>query len=472
MLNDRHIRLLEERGLDAELLTSYGVASDSSAGPDAIAIPYYDGENIVNTKRRTIAGEKRFWQDAGARPIFWNINAINDPTLVELPLIITEGELDAFAALQAGYARCVSAPNGAPKSEMGERASDRYAFLDNAPKALADCREIIIATDGDAPGLALLNDLALRLGRARCKWVRYPRECKDLGDALRLYGIRGVIETINRAQWMQVDGLYRMSELPPLPPSVPHASGFPGLDEHFRLRLGDFTVVTGIPSMGKTTVVNDIACRMAERHQWRTAFASFEQVPQRDHRRWLRTRYCGKREMDQDAREQTAADDWIDKNFLFVVPDEDDSPTLDWMLERFATAVVRHGVRIVIVDPWNEMEHDKPPEMSLTEYVGHALRRIKRFARKFQVHFFVVAHPMKMRRLEDGKVPMPTLYDVSDSAHWYNRSDCGIIVHRDADKTIVRIEKSRYHDEIGKPGDVNVRYVPAKATFELETQEF
>ena len=124
-----------------------------------------------------------------------------------------------------------------------------------------------MATDSDGPGIALLNDMALRLGRARCKWTKYPRGCKDLADVLKTFGQRGVVETINRALWMEIDGLYRMSELPPLPETPPHDSGFPGLAAHYRLRPGDLTVVTGIPGHGKTTVVNDIACRMVKRHQ-------------------------------------------------------------------------------------------------------------------------------------------------------------------------------------------------------------
>jgi twinkle protein len=467
MLNDHHAKLLEERGLDAELCEKFQIASDSKLGSDFISIPYFDGEIQVNAKRRTIAGEKRFYQDAGARQVFWNLNVIGDPTLASQPLVVTEGELDALAAIQAGFGRVVSVPNGAPVAEAGSDPSERYRFLDNAPKGLAECREIILAVDNDGPGVNLLNDLALRLGRARCKWVRYPRECKDLGDALRLYGPRGVVESINRAQWMEVDGLYRMSELPPLPPSPPHTSGFPGLDAHFRLRLGDLTVVTGVPSHGKTVFVNDIACRMAMRHKWPAAFASFEQVPQRDHRRYLRSWYWSCREIDQDANQQAEADSWIDKNFLFVVPNESDDASLDWVVERLSTAVIRHGVCLAIIDPWNEIEHDRPPDVSLTEYVGLSLRRLKKFARLYRVHLFVVAHPMKMRRGDNGKYPMPSLYEISDSAHWYNRCDVGVVVYREEQETTIRVAKSRYHDEIGSPGDVKVRYFSDRAQFEL-----
>lgn len=415
MLSEHHVNLLEARGFDAELLENLGIESVSDGGGEWIAIPFVEGGVQVNAKRRTIAGEKRFYQDAGARQTLWNVDVVSDATLAHLPLIITEGELDAIAALQAGFGRVVSVPNGAPATAAGEDASERYRFLDNAPRQLGDCREIILAVDSDGPGVNLLNDLALRLGRARCKWLKYPKGCKDLADALRAFGTRGVVESVNRAQWMEVDGLYRMSELPPLPEVIPHDSGFPGLRDHFKLRPGDLSVVTGCPSHGKTTVVNDIACRMASRHKWPVVFASFEQVTQRDHRRWLRTWYCGQPVMSQTSAETAAADQWIDKNFAFTVPGVDDDTTLEWVVERLSTAVIRYGARLAVIDPWNQIEHDhRAYGLTLTEYVCEALKRLKRFAEKYQVHLFVVVHPAKMRRGDNGKYPIPSLYDISD----------------------------------------------------------
>jgi len=131
-----------------------------------------------------------------------------------------------------------------------------------------------------------------------------------------------------------------------------------------------------------------------------------------------------------------------------------DHPTLEWILERLSAAIVRRGVKICIIDPWNELAHERG-DMSMTDYIGYALRILKRFARKHSVLVIVVAHPMKMRRAENGRFPMPCLYDIADSAHWKNRCDVGVIVHRDTDEiTLVRVEKVRYHDEIGRPGDI------------------
>ena len=466
MINERHEQLLEARGFHIELLEQLGIASSTKLGPDTIAIPIDEGGTKINTKYRTIAGEKQFCQETGAKPVFWNVDRITDEALKDEPLIITEGEFDAIAAMQSGFGRVVSVPNGAPQKE-GEDTGNRYRFIDNAPKALHHCKKIILATDSDGPGVILMNELALRLGRARCCWVKYPKGCKDLGDVLQLYGQRGVVETINRAQWFEIDGLYRMADLPPLPELTPLDSGFPGLKDHWKLREGDLAVVSGVPSSGKTTVVNVIACMMAMRQYWKTVFASFEQVPQRDHRRFLRTWFNAKLVVHQTPEEIDKADAWINENFLFVAPGDDDEPTLEWILERLSTAVVRHGVKICIIDPWNELAHERPGDMSMTDYIGYALRILKRFARKHSVLVIIVAHPMKMRRAENGRFPMPCLYDIADSAHWKNRCDVGVIVHRETDEiTLVRVEKVRYHDAIGRPGDVYVKYDWQRAAFD------
>lgn len=465
-LSRRHGDLLEARGLDLDLVTRFGVESSGRLGADTIAIPFLSGGQLVGTKFRTIAGEKRFAQEPGSAQIFYNRDCLSDPTLEGYPIVITEGEIDCWSAIQSGFPRTVSVPAGAPAAEVGDRASAKYGFIDDMP-AIADDATIILAVDGDEPGSALRADLALRLGGRRCKWVRYPQGCKDLNDALQKYGQRGVVETINRAQWL-VGNVYRMRDVPPLPEATPHDSGFPGLHENYRLRVGDLCVVTGIPSHGKSAFVGDIACRMALRHKWPVCFAAFEQTPQLDHRRMLRSWFGGGLEKSLDREMVDRADGWINDYFSFVVPDADSYPTLAWCMERFAASALRFGTRLFVLDPWNELEHDRPNQMSLTEYVGTALRDFKAFARKYEAHMIVVAHPAKLRRDTDGRYPIPSLYDISDSSHWYNKADVGIVVHRkNEDETLIRVAKTRYHDQIGKPGDALVRYIWQRATYEI-----
>lgn len=467
ILTESHAQWLEDRNIDPEIATRYGVESAKGLGTGSWIGWRYPNNGIQF--RRTDAKEYRWLK--GSKLDWWNKDSLFDATLVDTPLVITEGVLDALSALSAGYRRVVSVPIGAPSSEdtTGNR---KYSFIADSLDDLKGFKEIILAVDGDEPGLNLQHDLSIRLNRGRCKYVEYPDGTKDLNDVARLFGFNAVVNTLQTARWCHVPGLFRMSELPPIPYAKPFATRIDGLDEHYRLRKGDFTVVTGVPGSGKSTFVNDVCCRMAAWHEWNTCFASFEQMPQVDHRRALRTWHSRRYERDMDAVQTVSADAWIDQCFSFVVPSEDDDCSLEWCLERMASSVVRYGSDICVIDPWNEMDHNKPSDMTTTEYVGAAIRQLKRFARKWNVHLIVVAHPSKMaREKQSGLIPMPTMYDISDSAHWWNKPDVGIIVHPQQDDfvgphTAVKVAKSRYHDQIGKPGTVKLKYEPQTSRFE------
>lgn len=460
---------LENRGIPPETAIAYGVATATSRGGGSwLCFPTLVRGAVVGRQYRCI-DRKAFSQQPGSRQTWWNGDAITDPSLADQPLIITEGRIDALSAIVSGFARSVSVPGGAPEHAGGE-GNARYAFVADSLDDLRSVREIVLAVDGDRPGLNLLHDMSVRLGRGRCKFVSYPDGCKDLNDVLVRFGRDAVARTLLGARWCHVPGLFRMSDLPPAPYAQPHSTMIAGLHEHYRMRKADFTVVTGIPGSGKSTLVNDICCRMAHHHGWRTCFASFEQFPQVDHRRALRTWHSRMLERDMGRDQIAAADAWIDEHFSFVIPEEDADADLDWLLDKLSSAVIRYGADICVIDPWNEMDHARPRDVSLTEYVGHAIRQLKKFARKWDVHLIVVAHPAKLQRERDGKVPMPSLYDISDSAHFYNKPDAGLIIHptvtdEDGEHSLLKVAKSRYHDQIGRPGVVKLRFDRTSSRF-------
>ena len=470
MLSERQITILEGRGLDPEILVQNGVDGCPDRGPEWIRIEHKEAGRKVNTHFRTISGEKKFSQEAGGKRIFWNVDCLLDHTLNSQPLIITEGQLDALSAIQAGFQRTMSVPDGAPAAEVGDKETSKYSYLECAA-GLNDVQEIILATDDDTPGHNLLNDLAARLGKARCKWARYPKGCKDLNDALRIFGARGVVESLNRAQWVQVRGVARMSELPPLKDQPVFDTGIPGLWGHFRLRLGDLSIILGTPGSGKTAFINAISAHLALKEGWTIGCASFEQRTQIDHRRNLRTIHSGRRVNEMTVDEIAAADRWIDERFAFMVPEVEDDVTLEYMLERIQVAVLRYGAKLITIDPINEMDHQRPPDMSETDYTGFMLKTFKRMAFRMQIHIMIAVHPAKMLRNRDGSYPIPSMYDASGSAHYYNKSDAGIIVHRpDNEKTLIRVQKTKYHDVMGTPGDTEVKFNIATGRYEpLET---
>jgi twinkle protein len=311
---------LEARGFDAEafLKLDLGVG-EARHQPGALAIPFYDGPNVVGVKVRAIDhGQAGFGQakQFGAGGIFYNLNCLTDPELANEPLIVTEGEPGCWAALVAGFPRSIGIP-------IASADGRRQPYVETSEPLWRDVREIILCTYDDDAGNTLREDIATAFGKSRCKWVRYPKGCHDLNEALRQFGVRGVQETIRRAQWLAVPDIYAMSELPEPPENPAMDTGIVGLKEHFRVRRGDLTVVTGIPGHGKTSFVNEVVCRLALAYGWRTIFGSFEQRPVPDHRRTLRTFHGQKLEKHLTPAERAAADAFIDKHFRFLVPNEE-----------------------------------------------------------------------------------------------------------------------------------------------------
>jgi twinkle protein len=485
MISDQTSQWLEARAIDLELASKLGLASVRRDGGECLVLPFKRNGETVRRKYRFIdRAEGRWNADKGGLRIVFNEDCLRDASLHPQPLIITEGELDCVAALQSGYARSISVPDGAPPP--GERSRDdleagaKYAWVqDIAPLLHKDqVSEIIIAADGDENGAALLQDLSMLMGRARCKFLTYPKSrkdrgrerCKDLNEVLEDWGQKGVVETISRAQWLRVDGVYRMSELPPLPPMVIYEPPQHRLlAENFKVRLGDFSVITGTPGFGKSTFINDVMCGVSREYGVRVAWASFEQAPQRDHKRALRSWWFDGREIDMSPEERSAADKWIDQAHLFIVPGEDDDADLEWLVSMMEVAVVRHACQIIVIDPWNELEHAWSRDETETQYIGRAIRTLKRFAKAFQVHVCIVAHPTKSVKGADGNYLMPTLYDIAGSANFYNKADLGLIVHREnEDHTLIKVQKSRYHDIIGRPGVVRMQYSTDRRRF-IET---
>ena len=122
---------------------------------------------------------------------------------------------------------------------------------------------------------------------------------------------------------------------------------------------------------------------------------------------------------------------WLNDHFVLIRHEDDELPSVDWILGLARAAVLRHGIRGLLIDPYNELDHKRPTGQTETEYVSQMLTRIKRFAQHYDVHVWFVAHP---RQLHNWKGEMPGLYDISGSAHFINKCDNGIVIHRNRDE--------------------------------------
>lgn len=465
---------LEARGLDVEVCSNLGLDSHCGGGGEAICIPTFHHGEIVRRKYRPLERKPdapKFWMDKGGQNLPYNVDCLYRDDLIDKPLLITEGEFDAIAAIQSGYERTISVPNGSPGKPTADPESAKADAWINALSeqlSMKRVRDIIICSDGDEAGHALLQDLSVKLGKSRCRYLTYPKArnpetldrptLKDLNEVLMVYGVKGVQATVQRAEFFHRDGVYRMGELPPVAEMPVYETGMEALNNHFKLRLGDLSVWTGVPSSGKSTFLNHIIALICKRYGVRAAFASFEQ-DRRDHRRALRSWFWEEWEFRLTWEQKQKADAWVDESFRFMVPGEDEDPTLEWLLEKMEIAVIQHDCKILVVDPWNSGVHEMDKGETETDYVNRSLRTIVRFAAAFGVHVAIVAHPTKMRRNDDGSWPIPSLYDCAGSAAWFNKPAQGVVIHRPNElDVLVKIAKSRYHEILGEPGIVKMHY--------------
>jgi twinkle protein len=341
----------------------------------------------------------------------------------------------------------------------------------NCAAQLDPLKKIVLAVDQDAPGQTLEAELARRLGPERCWRVRWPEGCKDANEVLLQKGPDELSRCIAEAKPYPLEGVLRVSDLAEDVIALYRegvqrgaSTGWPSLDERYTVRPGEMTIVTGIPSHGKSQFLDALVMNLAKDHDWPIAVCSPENLPVERHIAKLIEQYTGRPFGEGPTARCSSIDvvmamDWLDSHFLFVAPD--DALTIPALLQQSKALVTRHGIRGLIIDPWNEFEHTMPHGQTETAYISTALGQIRRFGRAYGVHVWVVAHPQKLYRKDDGSYPVPTPYDISGSAHWRNKADNCITVWRDErdpeSPVQIHVQKIRFR-EVGSPGMAELRF--------------
>jgi len=223
--------------------------------------------SFLKVRKENSDGTKTFWiEPKGAELCLWNEDCLVEPSDT---LVMTEGEPDALSCMVAGATHVVSVPNGSPLDKPGSGdinpADDRafrYLWDDGKLKAgLQRAKKIILATDGDQKGRVLRDELALRLGRPRCWYVKYPHGCKDANEVLVRHGADALRELLDRAKPMVPDRLVSFSEIPSRADAQRFSSGWRDLDEHFMLVPPQLIVVTGKPNQPRQVGMDDCVGR-------------------------------------------------------------------------------------------------------------------------------------------------------------------------------------------------------------------
>lgn len=435
------------RGIPTTLLEAEGITYDDVWMPQeedfvpCILFPYRKNGEVVNVKYRGVY-TKSFRQVTDAEKIWYRQDSI-----VREAVVICEGEIDALSCVLAGFHSCISVPDGAPSPKVKQYTS-KFTFLDQDPDPLEHAEVIILAVDNDEPGQVLREELARRLGRDRCYTVTWPDGCKDANDVLLQHGASALSGILANAQPWPVQDAVSVETLAPeiirlaeqgMPRGL--STGWPSLDLAFTIAPGQLTIVTGIPSHGKSQLVDALAIHLMQLHGWRFVICSPEHYPTALHGVTLMEKWTGKtvrhnppsyEAVALTREEMDAALIEMNDALTFIAPA--DSLTILDLLARTESFVRRRGVQGLIIDPWNEFDHTRERHLTETEYISTTLGLVRRWARKWSVHVFIVAHPTKMQKQENGLYLVPTPYDINGGAAWRNKSDNCLSVWRTLDE--------------------------------------
>lgn len=436
-LSEKAIAWFAGRGITRETLARFNIGQENGA----VVFPFTKEGVVVNRKRRTL--DKRFWQDKGAEPVLY----LRDHVPAEVrDLIIVEGEIDALTLHQLGFAWCVSVPDGASNLDWIEQ---EWPWLERF-------ETIYLGLDNDTPGELGAEKVAQRLGRWRCRRVRWAK--KDPNDCLQAGLGKAELEiALLQARDMGPANVRRAEDyieemLADERKGIP--SGFPVFDRILGgLRPGEVTVWTGRNGEGKTTILNQLALNLVI-HGQRVGIVSLEMRPRWILRWMVRQSGCL---MSPEGMPEF-------RRILggrLVLLDSRDSVTPDELLESLQYMARRIGCITFIIDSllrvnlgggadWLERQRD-------------FMSRLTAFAQDFDAHLHLVAHPRKSSSDEARvqKVDVAGSYDISNLA--FNVVSIRRVDGKDgALGACLEVLKNR---ELGRLGAVKLEFDEDRKTF-------
>lgn len=460
---DQAIQFLNRRGISEATAKRYGVYqvsryfTGSGREEPAVAFPVMYKGAEASVKYRATTG--KHFAGAGSPPVLFGLH-LHDPNAKTI--LIAEGEVDALSWSEAGVPNAFSVPTGAnvDKTEKGG-----WLWLSRGAFDASD--KIILALDNDEAGQAAAEEIARRIGKHRVWTVTYPDGCKDANDVLLKHGPEKLEYMYQNASPWPVAGLYdthhyeqAVLELISRGEDTGLSTGLSNVDEIFRVGTGQLIVVTGIPGSGKSEFIDHVLVNLAEQSGWKAALCSFENSPPEHVRKLVEKRARATASKAQDLK---ACIDWVGKHFFFIRFDDGSPATIEDILDKARVAVLRYGIRSLVVDPYNYIQRNT--DVNETLYVSDALTACRQFAAATECNVIFVAHPQKLMR-QGAEYPMPGGYDISGSAAWFAKADSGLTVGRASAPgyAVVSSWKAR-HKRLGKIGF-------AKLTYDIDTGRF
>ena len=236
--------------------------------------------------------------------------------------------------------------------------------------------------------------------------------------------IENAIEELESLAEVDIVKLSEGAELIGQDDSEKIASGFSHIDGCIDggFREGDFTIVSGIPGEGKTTLCRMFTLNLAK-NEVPSLWFSYEMT--------LRELWTSFEKMGAD------------KDLISFAPVQlnDD---LDWMFRHIDKAVKEHGVKAIFIDTLGDVVKSVKSQQEMSNYANYLsqiCKDLRRYAIKNNVMIFAIAHAVKNTRSRSSETDNA---DIANSNGIPAQATNIFHVWRDEENTtLVKIGKSR-----------------------------
>ena len=382
----------------------------------------YNGEHI-NIKYRD--GKKNFKLYKDAEKILYNLDSVVDDYVV-----FVEGEFDAMSVHQSGFKSVVSVPNG-----FNLKGNISLDYIDNYGHIFENIKKVIIAVDNDEAGRKGKDELVRRFGADVCEIVDFG-DCKDANEYLMIHGKEKLKEVLDNAKPVKMDGVFYLEDVRK---SILHTYKYgqkrgsttyiPEIDKAWTWREGETTIWTGYQNEGKSLMLNQLCAIRAYWEDAKVAVFSPENMPLDDFYNDIIEMYIGKSADPYYSNNYMTSEEFeegmefVNKNFFLIYPDKDF--TIDSIFERTRYLVKTKGIRTLIIDPYNTVEHKIKTGEREDLYISRFMAQIKRVNIELGISTHLVAHQLTPRKndKDGGRYFKPDLNSIKGGGTFADKAD-------------------------------------------------
>lgn len=425
--------LVSERRLNPIIVAKAKICETNDG--QHIAFPFIEkdpesGKEVcVHRKLMRLArpdGKKEITATKGTKRCLFGKNLIEDNVS---EIVISEGEIDCLS-WNSWSIPAVSVPNG---------VSD-FEWIEIDWEWLARFEKIYVSMDMDDPGNNASQEICKRLGLHRCYIVSLPKkdanECLVGGitrdEALKWLGSAKAIELdeIKRPEDFRKDVIDHYTTDPstigcdtPWYPSVP-----------WRVRPGEFTVLSGFSGSGKTMGLNQLMLHLIQQGL-KIMDASLEIRPGLT--LYYMTR-CAMGKKHASKEEADACVSWLNDNIFFL--DCIGTVNIDRILAGMEYARKRHGVDVFVIDSLFKCGLNSEDYGAARSFVD----KLTAFCNNTGAHVILVAHSRKTQN--GNELTAPSKSDVAGSSDITNAAFNVIIFWRHKKKKRMMDEATQKND--------------------------